>query len=151
MAKNFTAFKGAGCDRCNQTGYQGRIGVYEIFQVDAEIKRMIHQDATEPELLHAARLTGMTTLLDDATTKIRNGVTTCEEVLRVFGPQNTTQIACIHCSALMEQRYHFCPYCGKALIRLCRQCDQLLARDWQHCPQCGISVNGPQTGNGKTS
>ena len=144
VENDFTAYKGNGCDDCNNSGFRGRIGVYEIFQVDAEIKRMIHQDATEPELLHAARLTGMTTLLEDAVQKIRQGITTCDEVLRVFGPQNTTQISCVHCSALMEQRYPFCPYCGKALVRLCPQCGQLLARDWQHCPQCGICIDDTQ-------
>jgi type II secretory ATPase GspE/PulE/Tfp pilus assembly ATPase PilB-like protein/FixJ family two-component response regulator/RNA polymerase subunit RPABC4/transcription elongation factor Spt4 len=140
----FSAFRGAGCERCNGTGYKGRIGVYEIFQADHEIKRMIHRDATEPELLHAARLTGMTTLLDDAVKKIKNGTTTCEEVLRVFGPQNANQIPCIHCGALMEQRHPFCPYCGKELIKFCRECGQLLARDWRHCPKCGLLSHGTQ-------
>jgi len=137
---DFKAFKGTGCDRCHDTGYKGRIGVYEIFQVDSEIKRMIHRDATEPELLHATRLTGMTTLLDDAIAKIRKGVTTCEEALRVLGPQDVTQIACVHCNALMEERHRFCPYCGKELIKLCGQCGQLLVKDWRHCPQCGTAV-----------
>jgi type II secretory ATPase GspE/PulE/Tfp pilus assembly ATPase PilB-like protein/FixJ family two-component response regulator/RNA polymerase subunit RPABC4/transcription elongation factor Spt4 len=130
-------FHGAGCDRCNDGGYKGRIGVYEVFQVDGELKRMIHQDASEAELLHAASLTGMTTMLDDAHRKIAAGITTCEEVLRVFGPQNTGQIICDHCDAFMEQRYHYCPYCGAELIKLCRQCSHLLARDWRHCPECG--------------
>jgi type II secretory ATPase GspE/PulE/Tfp pilus assembly ATPase PilB-like protein/FixJ family two-component response regulator len=134
----FAAWRGAGCDRCNGTGYKGRIAVYEIFQVDHEIKRMIHRDATEPELLHAARLTGMTTLLDNAVEKIKNGTTTCEEVLRVFGPQNANQIPCMHCGALMEQRHPFCPYCGKELIKFCRECSQPLAQDWTHCPRCGL-------------
>jgi type II secretory ATPase GspE/PulE/Tfp pilus assembly ATPase PilB-like protein/FixJ family two-component response regulator/predicted RNA-binding Zn-ribbon protein involved in translation (DUF1610 family) len=139
----FKAFKGKGCDRCNSSGYKGRIGVYEIFQVDGELKRMIHQDATEPELLHAARLTGMTTMLDDACHKIEAGVTTCEEVLRVFGPQNTGQITCVFCGGYMEQRHHFCPYCGKELIKRCKQCNQLLTQDWRYCPSCGHSVGRP--------
>jgi len=139
--QNFKSYKGSGCDHCNCSGYKGRIGIYEIFQVDAEIKRMIHQDATESELLHAARLIGMTTMLDDALNKIQNGITTCEEVLRVFGPQNTTEISCNHCGAFMEQRYHFCPYCGDEMIKMCMKCDQLLARDWQNCPQCGNTVS----------
>lgn len=133
----FQSYKGAGCEKCNRSGYKGRVGVYEIFQVDSEIKRMIHQGATEPELLHAARLTGMSSLLDDAVKKIKEGVTTCNEILRVFGPQNTTEIACIYCGALMEQRHHFCPYCGRELVKTCPRCDQILAKDWHHCPQCG--------------
>ena len=137
---DFPVFKGSGCDKCNNSGYKGRIGVYEIFAVDAEIKRMIHQGATEPELLHAARLTGMTTLLDDAVEKLKRGITTCEEILRVFGPQNTAEISCPHCDGLMEQRHRFCPYCGKELVRTCDDCNQLLARDWHHCPRCGKTL-----------
>jgi type II secretory ATPase GspE/PulE/Tfp pilus assembly ATPase PilB-like protein/FixJ family two-component response regulator/RNA polymerase subunit RPABC4/transcription elongation factor Spt4 len=137
---DFKSCKGAGCEKCNQTGYKGRVGVYEIFPVDAEIKRMIHQNATEPELLHAAKLTGMTTLLEDAVDKVKKGITTCEEILRVFGPQNTAEIACGYCGALMEQRHHFCPYCGRELVRTCPHCDQLLARDWRHCPKCGVAL-----------
>ncbi len=134
---DFHTYKGAGCEKCNHSGFKGRIGVYEIFAVDAEIRRMIHQGATETELLHAARLTGMTTLLDDAVAKLKNGITTCEEILRVFGPQNTAEISCPGCGGLMEQRHRFCPYCGRELIRTCGQCRQLLAKDWRHCPQCG--------------
>ena len=138
--RGFVGYKGTGCEKCNNSGYKGRIGVYEVFQVDAEIKRMIHQGATEPELLHAARLTGMKTLLDDAVEKLKKGVTTCEEILRVFGPQNIAEIACPFCRSLMEQRYHFCPYCGRELVRTCPDCGRLLTRDWRHCPQCGILV-----------
>jgi len=138
---DFGAYRGTGCDQCNGSGYKGRIGVYEVFPVDAEIKRMIHRDATEPELLHAARLTGMTTLLDDAVDKIRQGVTTCEEVLRVFGPQNTAEISCMYCAALLEQRHAFCPFCGRELVRTCRNCKQLLAKDWHHCGTCGVKLS----------
>jgi type II secretory ATPase GspE/PulE/Tfp pilus assembly ATPase PilB-like protein/DNA-binding NarL/FixJ family response regulator/RNA polymerase subunit RPABC4/transcription elongation factor Spt4 len=138
----FACFKGSGCAKCNQLGYKGRTGVYEIFQVDPEIKQMIHRDATEPELLHTARLTGMTTLLDDAVEKIKAGLTTCEEVLRVFGPQNTVEIACPHCQALMDQRHPFCPYCGRPTIVACACCKQLLAKDWRFCPRCGAGGVG---------
>ncbi len=140
----FQSYKGPGCDKCNRSGYKGRIGVYEIFQVDTEIKRMIHQGATEPELLHAARLTGMSTLLDDAVQKIKEGITTCDEILRVFGPQNTTEIVCVYCGALMEQRHHFCPYCGRELVKTCPECHQILAKDWHHCPRCGDQIKERQ-------
>lgn len=130
-------YKGSGCNRCNQTGYKGRIGVYEIFYVDPEIKQLIHQNATEQELLHTAQLTGMTTLLEDAIGKATAGLTTCEEILRVLGPQNTIEICCSHCKRLMVQRYPYCPYCGTATMHTCRQCNHLLAHDWQFCPACG--------------
>ena len=139
--RDITTYRGVGCEQCNNSGYKGRIGVYEVFQLDAELKRMIHQGATEPEILHAARLTGMTTLLEDAVAKLKDGITTSEEILRVFGPQNTAEIACIHCGSLMEQRYPFCPYCGQELVRACPQCKQLLAKDWHYCPTCGVSLS----------
>ena len=106
---------------------------------------MIHQDATEPELLHAVRLTGMTTLLDDALNKVRDGITTCDEVLRVFGPQNMARIRCTYCGGLMEQRYTYCPYCGRELINLCRECGQLMTKDWRHCPKCGTAAADTST------
>jgi type II secretory ATPase GspE/PulE/Tfp pilus assembly ATPase PilB-like protein/FixJ family two-component response regulator/RNA polymerase subunit RPABC4/transcription elongation factor Spt4 len=146
---DFDFFKGAGCSKCNHLGYKGRIGVYEIFQVDPEIKQMIHRDATEPELLHTARLTGMTTLLDDAVAKLKAGLTTCEEVLRVFGPQNTVEIACPHCNALMDQRHPFCPYCGRPSNVTCDQCKQLLAKDWRFCPRCGAGVGVGKAEDGR--
>ena len=133
-------YKGTGCNRCNQTGYKGRIGVYEIFYVDPEIKQLIHQNATEQELLHTARLTGMTTLLEDAIGKANTGLTTCEEILRVLGPQNTIEIRCSHCKNMMAQRYPFCPYCGNATMHTCSQCNHLLTEDWHFCPACGGAV-----------
>ncbi len=136
----FQSFRGTGCEKCNNSGYKGRIGIYEIFQVDAEIKRMIHQGATEPELLHAAKLTGMKTLIEDALEKVQSGITTCSEILRVFGPQNIAEITCRFCGSHMEQRYHFCPYCAGEMVRMCADCDQLLAQDWHHCPRCGAEL-----------
>ena len=102
-----TAQKGIGCRRCNQTGCKRRIGVYEIFVVDNELRRMIHGNASEGQLMRSARQSGMATLLDDAIAKVEAGFTTCEEVLRVFGPQNALEIPCEGCGANLEERFHF--------------------------------------------
>lgn len=130
---------GEGCGRCNHTGYSGRVGIYEVFQVDDELRRMIHRNATEQELAQSARLTGMKTLLDDAHDKIMAGVTTCEEILRVLGPQDILDIACPECQARLAERYHFCPFCGRELTPFCRNCDRPLSAEWVLCPQCGIA------------
>jgi type II secretory ATPase GspE/PulE/Tfp pilus assembly ATPase PilB-like protein/FixJ family two-component response regulator len=108
--KDFMSKKGSGCEHCNQTGYKGRIGVYEVFQIDGEIKKKIHRDATDTELLESAKQTGMTTLLDDAMLKVKAGITTCEEVLRVFGPQDVLAISCPLCGAHMEERFQWGSY-----------------------------------------
>lgn len=136
-SSEMTFYIGAGCARCNNSGYKGRIGVYEIFNVDSEIKQLIHQNATEQELLHTASLTGMTTLLEDAIQKANTGQTTCEEILRVLGPQNSIEISCPHCDRIMVQRYPFCPFCGNPTLHTCSRCNQLLSADWRFCPSCG--------------
>ena len=51
---DFQPKKGAGCEQCNQSGYSGRTGIFEVFQIDGELKKMIHRDATETELFESS-------------------------------------------------------------------------------------------------
>jgi len=132
--------KGAGCPRCNQAGYRGRMGIYEVFQADGEIRRMIHAEAAESEMKRAACMAGMTTLLEDAIAKVGQGLTTCEEIIRVLGPQDTLEIQCRHCGVFLAERFPFCPYCGGANLPRCQACGRLLAGDWAACPACGRRV-----------
>ncbi len=75
-------FKPVGCKRCNHSGYRGRQGIYEIVPIDSELRRMIHDKASEDEMLIQARINGRS-ILDDGIDKILLGITTVEEVLRV--------------------------------------------------------------------
>lgn len=74
-----------GCERCSQTGYQGRRGVYELLTLDDDIRRMVHEQVSDAEILVAARQAGMRTLREDANRWLSTGVTSTEEVLRVTG------------------------------------------------------------------
>jgi type II secretory ATPase GspE/PulE/Tfp pilus assembly ATPase PilB-like protein len=139
--RQIKAYKGAGCRKCNNTGYKGRLGIFEIFLVDGELRRMIRGNASESELMRSAKQSGMTTLLEDALRKIESGMTTCEEVLRVFGPQNTLEIPCPSCSAILEERYRFCPQCGAPVTPQCTECGNLIATDWSYCAHCRHPVN----------
>jgi type IV pilus assembly protein PilB len=76
--------RGRGCDQCGQTGYRGRIGIFEVLRLTAELKQLIRSHATDAALRAAARAGGTRWLRDDAAAKIRNGLTTVEEVLRVI-------------------------------------------------------------------
>jgi type II secretory ATPase GspE/PulE/Tfp pilus assembly ATPase PilB-like protein len=136
----FKTFKGAGCERCNYTGYSGRLGLFEVFRIDGEIKQLIHKEAGESELLRAARLSGMTTLLDDGIEKIRSGKTTCEEVLRVLGPQNTMSVECPGCRSLLIERYNFCPHCGFRITVRCSSCGNHIEPGWNSCAHCGTKT-----------
>ncbi len=72
-----------GCDKCGQSGYQGRMGVYELLTVDDEIRSMIHKQSAESDIKHVALAHGMHTMRGDAQRWIDSGATSLEEVLRV--------------------------------------------------------------------
>jgi type IV pilus assembly protein PilB len=74
--------KGRGCDKCNSTGYKGRVGLYEVMQVDDEIKELILVGASGLELRRKAIERGMITLRQSGLRKVKDGATTIEEVLR---------------------------------------------------------------------
>ena len=76
-------YKGAGCEICNNTGYKGRIGIYEVMSITPKLREMILNGATSDEIREAAREEGMRTLREDGIIKIKKGITTVEEVLRV--------------------------------------------------------------------
>ncbi len=76
-------WKGRGCDNCKQTGYKGRMGVYELMRINEEIAELIVRRATVAEIKEAARGSGMITLQEDAFAKCKDGFTTVEEVMRV--------------------------------------------------------------------
>lgn len=76
-------FRGAGCDKCNQSGYKGRRGIFEIVVMTEELQRMIFDAAPATELRRKARENGMRTLREDGLRKAVAGMTTLEEVFRV--------------------------------------------------------------------
>jgi type IV pilus assembly protein PilB len=80
---NMKFYKGAGCEVCNNTGYKGRIGIYEVMAITPKLREMILNGATSDEIREAAREEGMHTLREDGIIKIKKGITTVEEVLRV--------------------------------------------------------------------
>ncbi len=135
--KPFVAKKGVGCDKCGQTGYMGRTGLYEVLNINKEISALLQNRTTEAELSKAASLNGMQTLFESGFKKIKMGITTCEEVLRVLGPQNLLKYECKSCGKMMTERFCFCPFCGKQSSQRCRECGRTLEDEWRVCPDCG--------------
>ncbi|MCX5717014.1 MAG: type IV-A pilus assembly ATPase PilB, partial [Nitrospirae bacterium] len=85
-ARTVKCYRGKGCSVCNNSGYKGRIALYEIMIVNEEIRKLILEGASAIELKKAAIRGGMKTLRMSGLTKVKEGVTTIEEVLRVtFG------------------------------------------------------------------
>ena len=76
-------FESRGCERCAGVGYRGRVGVFEALEVEGEVRNCVGQQIDAIALDQAARRAGMTTMMDDAIAKCREGVTTVAEALRV--------------------------------------------------------------------
>jgi type IV pilus assembly protein PilB len=76
-------YEPVGCPRCNGSGYRGRVGIYSAMSMSETLKELTIQRAAEPEIAGVAEEEGMLTLREDGVSKVRAGVTSLEEVLRV--------------------------------------------------------------------
>ena len=74
--------RGKGCSDCSKTGYRGRFGVFEIFVIDDEARKLIYDRVPSSVLRTRAREMGMRTLREDGVRKVLAGLTTPEEVIR---------------------------------------------------------------------
>ena len=83
-------YKGMGCQECRGTGFLGRLGIYELLVLTDGIRRLMHENATEIQLLEAAKREGMLTLREVCLDRVTDGSTTLEEVIRVTTPRDDT-------------------------------------------------------------
>ena len=81
-AKDMKVFKGRGCGTCNNTGYKGRVGLYEVFELSEEVRQLVLEGASSIELKHKAVEEGMLSLRRSGLQKVRDGLTTMDEVVR---------------------------------------------------------------------
>ncbi len=128
---------GKGCPQCNNTGYQGRIGVFEIFVMNEEFRELVSSNYRESEIRNLARAGGMRTLIEDGIEKVRRGITTLEELVRVIGPPTRYERPCEKCGRLIDLKFLFCPFCGVFRQSLCHNCKSPLEEEWKSCPFCG--------------
>jgi len=79
-----TVFRAVGCKKCGQTGYRGRVGVHEVLMMSEEISKLCVEEATAEDIKKVAIEQGMLTLRQDGLEKVRMGLTSIEEVVRVI-------------------------------------------------------------------
>jgi type II secretory ATPase GspE/PulE/Tfp pilus assembly ATPase PilB-like protein len=82
-ARGMAFYRTAGCKECYRTGFKGRIGIFEILPVDDAIKSLILSGASHGEIVQGARDRGMLSMMECGIRKVRAGITTLEELLRV--------------------------------------------------------------------
>lgn len=82
--EKLTLYRSKGCFRCSNTGYKGRVGIYELLLVNEEIRRLTLDHASGSQLKDAAIGAGMITLRQDGLRKVKEGITSVEEIMRVI-------------------------------------------------------------------
>ena len=135
-AASIPFYRPVGCESCHQTGYRGRIGIYEVMQINDRLRRMIAQRASEDAIREVAQSTGMLTLGDDALAKVKAGVTTAEELLRVVTEVREMRSICPGCNGPVALDFVACPQCGRRLSGACPGCGRGLQPGWTFCPYC---------------
>lgn len=84
LTENATICEAAGCDKCNKTGYSGRLAIAEVLDVNDAIKKMIYEKKSPVEIYDAARADNFTVLLEDGLAKVADGRVSLDEVVRVL-------------------------------------------------------------------
>jgi type IV pilus assembly protein PilB len=129
-------YRAVGCDQCNHTGYRGRVGLYEVMRLNEKLRRMITQRAPEDAVRDAALSAGMISLGEDGLSKVKSGVTTAEELLRVVTEVREMRSLCPGCGSAVAMDYLACPDCGRRLSGGCTSCGRALQPGWNFCPYC---------------
>jgi type IV pilus assembly protein PilB len=101
-----------GCEVCDLTGYKGRIGIYELLTLNDSICSAIRSGKRNDEIRALARQNGMKLMQEYAIERVREGVTTLEEVLRVIPFEPVTSSRCSACDCEILPAFLFCPFCG---------------------------------------
>jgi type IV pilus assembly protein PilB len=101
-----------GCDKCNQTGFAGRVGLYELLRVDDSVRSIIRTSWNVDQIRETARLNGMRLMQEDALDKVLSGTTTLDEIIRVVPMESIAFVECSKCTNHILPAFNYCPSCG---------------------------------------
>lgn len=133
--------RAVGCDRCDGTGYAGRIGVFEVLRIDAAIRQLILAAAPVDDIREAGAAAGSVPLAVDAWRKVEAGLTTLDEVRPLLALLADDARSCTTCGSRVARDHVFCPLCGGELRRRCR-CGAVTREHWRFCGACGEGLQG---------
>ena len=144
-----TFLRGRGCDACTNTGYRGRIGVYELLRFTPSIVDAVNAGVPEDQLVKVAVAEGMSTLADECARLVVEGATSVSEGSAIVGALESSDGvkagACPACGRDISPDFVACPYCRHALRRSCPKCRSPIEQGWRACPRCMtvLDINGP--------
>jgi len=147
---SITLYRGRGCSHCKDTGYIGRTGIFEMFEVDETIRTLLNSNASDALIRHAAVEAGMRSMGEDGLKKVMAGVSTLDEVTRVVYLAEQPGKLCPSCQTYLNHEYEYCPECGEFVGEHCEHCRKRLNPAWQFCPACGSAGGrGSEESNGQ--
>ena len=132
-----TFYRGVGCPQCGKTGYKGRMGIFEVFVVNSVIRELIANDATEDAILKAAMDSGMRYMSEDGIEKVKQGLTSIDELIRVvYVKEEEGLLVCRSCGESIRPDFVRCPFCGSSIVNKCDGCGKPREQEWRYCPYC---------------
>jgi len=131
-------YKGKGCEKCNNTGYKGRVGAYEVMKINDDLRDLIAKGANTALLRYTAQQAGMKTLVEYSLEMAHEGLTTLDEVIRVTFTGEGRSSMCPGCSKPVGDEYYKCPFCQYELKKICKGCGQVIQEGWISCAKCGL-------------
>jgi twitching motility protein PilT len=132
-----------GCHRCESVGYRGRVGIHEMLAVDGRIRELIGKGATAESIRDIAREAGHTSLAQHAWQKVRDGLTTLDEVAPLLRLAAADGSGCAGCGGPVRPGWRACPACGDRLRQTCA-CGESIEKGWRFCPRCAAVARGGQ-------
>jgi hypothetical protein len=137
------SFVGTGCADCHDTGYRGRMGIFEILVFDSRIRGIVSANAHESEIRRTATTDGMETLFAAALRHVKAGETTLAELYRVIDLDDLDGAVCPSCGEPVEADFVACPSCRQSLAAACPSCQRRLSAAWSVCPYCATDLESP--------
>lgn len=101
------------CGVCDRTGFKGRTAVSELLIINESIRSMIRSGESIDVIREAARLRGMRLMHEDGLDKVKAGLTTYDEILRIVPFEAVTRCLCAACGQQLHAEFQFCPFCGE--------------------------------------
>ncbi|HKQ57279.1 MAG TPA: ATPase, T2SS/T4P/T4SS family [Candidatus Eisenbacteria bacterium] len=138
-----TLSRGRGCPHCRNSGYHGRMGIFETLEITDAIRGLITQNAADSAIRAAALENGMHSMGEDGLRKVLEGRTTLDEVSRVIYLADQGAKSCPACQAVLAPEFEYCPSCGEFVGEHCESCRRRLNPAWAWCPFCGEGAKTP--------
>jgi len=106
-----------GCEICEGTGFKGRVGIYEMLLLDDAIRSAVRSGGRNEDIRTLARHNGMKLMQEFALARVRDGLTTLDEVQRVVPFEQMNKTQCPTCQQELSPAFIFCPYCGEQVAQ----------------------------------